>query len=80
MNYRNMTVGELERLAYIEPSNLTAQQAYAARCLQEVETLCGEVIQLESKNDELQSELDEAHDEAERLRAELDDMRDEAPA
>jgi ubiquinone biosynthesis protein UbiJ len=69
MLYRNMTVEELERLAYIEPNNLAVQQAYAARCIEETDHWRSEAALLDDKVSELQSDVD-------RLELELE----EAPA
>lgn len=65
MLHRTLTLNELERLAYIEPTNQAAALALALRVyddMPEIEELETQIYQLESEVDRLQSELDTAYD------------------
>ena len=55
-----MTVDELERFAYIDPTNLAAHRAYVKRCMDEVEHLRDEVARLDEELSEAESVRDEA--------------------
>lgn len=68
MLYSAMTYDELERLVYVEPSNIEAARTLMRFTEQErdteLEELRDEVAALTERNDELQEELDELQTEA----------------